>query len=48
MFYEKRVYVIDITFCINESIFSGNEQQKVYRDYGNCANESLCSTIDCP
>ena len=28
---EKRIYVIDITFGINESIFSGNEQQKVYR-----------------
>ena len=27
---EKRSYVIDITFGINESIFSGNEQQKVY------------------
>ena len=27
---EKRIYVIDITFGINESIFSGNEQQKVY------------------
>ena len=26
---EKRFYVIDITFGINESIFSGNEQQKV-------------------
>ena len=26
---EKRIYVIDITFSINESIFSGNEQQKV-------------------
>jgi len=23
---EKRIYVIDITFGINESIFSGNEQ----------------------
>ena len=28
--YEKLIYVIDITFGINESIFSGNEQQKVY------------------
>ena len=27
---EKRIYVIDITFGINERIFSGNEQQKVY------------------
>ena len=27
---EKRIYVIDITFGINESIFSSNEQQKVY------------------
>ena len=27
---EKRIYVIDITFGTNESIFSGNEQQKVY------------------
>lgn len=27
---EKRIYFIDITFGINESIFSGNEQQKVY------------------
>ena len=27
---KKRIYVIDITFSINESIFSGNEQQKVY------------------
>ena len=27
---EKRIYVIDITFGINEGIFSGNEQQKVY------------------
>ena len=27
---EKLIYVIDITFGINESIFSGNEQQKVY------------------
>ena len=26
---EKRILVIDITFGINESIFSGNEQQKV-------------------
>ena len=30
---EKRIYVIDITFGINESIFSGNEQQKVYFCY---------------
>ena len=28
---EKLIYVIDITFGINESIFSGNEQQKVYQ-----------------
>ena len=27
---EKRIYVIDITFGANESIFSVNEQQKVY------------------
>ena len=27
---EKRIYVIDITFGVNESLFSGNEQQKVY------------------
>ena len=27
---KKRIYVIDITFGINENIFSGNEQQKVY------------------
>ena len=27
---EKSIYVIEITFGINESIFSGNEQQKVY------------------
>ena len=27
---EKRIYVIDITFGVIESIFSGNEQQKVY------------------
>ena len=27
---EKLIYVIDITFGINESIFSGNEQQNVY------------------
>ena len=27
---EKCIYVIDITFGINESIFSGNEQQKMY------------------
>ena len=26
---EKRIYVIDIAFAINESIFPGNEQQKV-------------------
>ena len=26
---EKLIYVIDITFGINESIFSGNEQQNV-------------------
>ena len=26
---EKLIYVIDITFGTNESIFSGNEQQKV-------------------
>ena len=26
---EKRIYVIDITFGTNKSIFSGNEQQKV-------------------
>ena len=25
---EKLIYVIDITFGINESIFTGNEQQK--------------------
>ena len=30
---EKRIYVIDITFGVNESIFSGNEQQKVYYLY---------------
>ena len=30
---EKLIYVIDITFGINESIFSGNEQQKVYYYY---------------
>ena len=28
---ENLIYVIDITFGINESIPSGNEQQKVYR-----------------
>ena len=28
---EKLIYVIDTTFGINESIFSGNEQQKVYK-----------------
>ena len=27
---EKLIYFIDITFGINESIFSGNEQQEVY------------------
>ena len=27
---EKLIYVVDITFGINESIFSGNERQKVY------------------
>ena len=27
---EKRIYVIDIIFGVNESILSGNEQQKVY------------------
>ena len=27
---EKVIYVIDITLGINESIFSSNEQQKVY------------------
>ena len=27
---EKRIYAFDITFGINETIFSGNEQQKVY------------------
>ena len=26
---EKLIYIIDITFGINERIFSGNEQQKV-------------------
>ena len=26
---EKRIFVIDIAFGINESIFSGNEQKKV-------------------
>lgn len=30
---EKLIYVIYITFDINESIFSGNEQQKVYYYY---------------
>ena len=30
---EKLIYVIDITFGINESIFSGNEQQKDYYYY---------------
>ena len=37
---EKRVYVIDITFSINESIFSGNEQQKVYLLFTTCRIES--------
>ena len=32
---EKRIYVIVITFGINESIFSGNEQQKVYVSINN-------------
>ena len=27
---EKLIYIIDITFDINERIFSANEQQKVY------------------
>ena len=27
---ENLIYVIDITFSINASILSGNEQQKVY------------------
>ena len=31
---EKRIYVIDITFGTNESIFSGNEQQKAYSEGG--------------
>ena len=30
---EKLIYVVDITFGINESIFSGNERQKVYYKY---------------
>ena len=34
---EKRIYVIDITSGINESILSGNEQQKVY-----IQNKELC------
>ena len=29
---EKRIYVIDKTFGVNESIFSANEQQKVYSE----------------
>ena len=36
---EKRIYVIDITFGTNESIFSGNEQQKVY------CTECCCSYL---
>ena len=27
---EKLIYVIDITFGVNESVFSDNEQQKVF------------------
>ena len=37
---EKRNYVIDITFVINESIFCGNEQQKVY--YGRKYPMRIC------
>ena len=36
---EKLIFAIDITFGINESIFSGNEQQKVY--YRFCSGSFL-------
>ena len=36
---EKPIFAIDITFGINESIFSGNEQQKVY--YRFCSGSFL-------
>lgn len=41
---EKRIYVIDITFGINESIFSGNEQQKVY-NFSKSFESSLKSVL---
>ena len=31
--HSRLIYVIDITFGINESIFSGNEQQKLYLQF---------------
>ena len=43
---EKRIYVIDITFGINESIYSGNEQQKVYYNLaGAKAKQNVASQI---
>ena len=42
---EKRIYVIDITFGINESIFSGNEQQKVYINRAILANLIQCRLL---
>ena len=37
---EKLIYVIDVTFGINESIFSGNEQQMVYFVLVQCLTSS--------
>ena len=41
---EKLIYVIGITFGINESIFSGNEQQEMYF-YTLFQNGSHFSTV---
>ena len=41
---EKRIYHIDITFGINESIFSGNEQQKVYIRVCGKKKDETCGT----
>ena len=42
----KNIYVIDITFGINESVYSGNEQQKVYYNLaGAKAKQNVASEI---
>ena len=45
---EKRIYVLDITSGINESIFFGNEQQKVYYFFLCCPVQISHSTTFLP